>query len=445
MIYRDEKWHKKLLKLHAYRRKSFKNTNPELSLNNNKVSVNSVFANYSLTEKKKLLNSLYLKDKKLALLQKQIQYEESEKLIRGKYLQKVNKEILETNIQKAILGNDSKLSTLYNEKFFIPQEKSNLFISEFVSFLEYFMKRRQFSDKENIKNIIVILQNLFQIQSIDMDFDEIIKRHNHQRDLIKNLTKLKFNSSDVKRVLQNIFIKCDLDIKVKRKRKHLFAVLPQKKRIYIPREVNLSGRRLVEVVSHEIFGHMLRSISGEKTINQDGNSLKLLSSGTADYLLTEEGITTYIEQNIFGQSSKNDIFRLFNFYLRVIAVELAKKLAPIQVYKILVQIAEIKNELFDYTYFNSEKIALKLIKRLYADFPQPEAGLLNPKMSVYLNGNRVVWEYIEKGGSLDNLFLGKVSIDEIKEFSSQGYIKDKNYLNQFLPIDNLQKIIVESL
>ena len=183
--------------------------------------------------------------------------------------------------------------------------------------------------------------------------------------------------------------------------------------------------------------------------------------------MTEEGVTTYIEQNIFGESSKNDMFRLFNFYLRVIAVELAKKLSPIQVYKIIVQIAEIKNELFDYTYFNSEKIALKLIKRLYSDFPQPEAGILNPKMSVYLNflgsdqfktlgilnpkmsvylnGNRVVWEYIEKGGSLDNLFLGKVSIDEIKEFSSQGYIKDKNYLNKFLPIDNLQKIIVESL
>ncbi len=149
---------------------------------------------------------------------------------------------------------------------------------------------------------------------------------------------------------------------------------------------------------HEIGVHYMRYYNGDKT------GLKILRSGTSNYIETEEGLAVYAEEKK-GVASKA---QMFIYAGRVIATYYALRLSFYDVYKMLKEYGFKREDAFAITY---------RAKRNLSDTSKP-GGFT--KDYVYFSGYLKIKRYV-RFHNINNLFIGKIKLEDLKPLKK--YIK----------------------
>ncbi|NDK08749.1 DUF1704 domain-containing protein [Candidatus Gracilibacteria bacterium] len=155
------------------------------------------------------------------------------------------------------------------------------------------------------------------------------------------------------------------------------------------REKELDG-----IIAHEIGVHLVRYLNGKKT------GWNIFENGTANYIVTEEGLAVYNSLKYFPDSyDKNSIYQ--NYYM----IEMAKKLN-------FQELAEIGFKFKGNDYVKVFKTITRFKKGI-KDTQIKNQGAYYSKDKVYLDGYIQVKKWIEAGGNIDKLMLGKIKIEDL--------------------------------
>jgi hypothetical protein len=144
-----------------------------------------------------------------------------------------------------------------------------------------------------------------------------------------------------------------------------------------------------KLIVHEIYGHIFRHANGER------QPLPILAFGTPDYLATEEGITAYLEEQWGFREDASGAAR------HVLASRAALRHG----------FAGAFDEMRPFCASDEKTFQLVLrAKRGVANHSQPGAYL---KDLAYFRGYRIVAQYVKDGGNLFDLYIGKVSVQDL--------------------------------
>jgi hypothetical protein len=168
-------------------------------------------------------------------------------------------------------------------------------------------------------------------------------------------------------------------------------------------DAHFHPRDLRRLVVHEIDVHAIRGVNGAR------QALRCFETGLPGSLLTEEGLAIVAEE-LAGVSTPGVLSRQREV-LR--AVELARTAGIEDVYGSLTRTVGSST---------AWGIALR-IKRGLAD---PHAPGVYAKDTVYLRGRLRVRAWLDAGGDIKDLYVGKVGIDDpVAEWRGQGWVEDR--------------------
>lgn len=376
-------------------------------------------------------------------LKSQIIKKEKNVFIRNYYLEKCDEELARLDILRLKYSGSKNISNTNKEIFKLhqklypipPKEYFELFINEFIHFIHLVKK------SSTLPAIFDVLgtENFYNIQKIDAVQDLHFKISSKPKiDEGKELT-----SDQIKIILEQFLQELNIkNFKVILKDRNVFSVNTLHKHVSIPKARKYNEKRVTEIIFHEICVHVMRSVFGSQNENDKKQRLKLLTIGRTRNLYIEEGIASYFEQHAYSHSSKCDVPNLLEFYVRFILVYLALNFEPNEVHAKL----SILTKFQAYILHQNEEYAQKkqsiLLKRVYRDYRKPGKGVANTKIAQYLYGNRVIWQYIEGGGNIFNLFAGKIHINEIAEIQKMNFAIPETYLGHSdFPREHLRAII----
>lgn len=160
-----------------------------------------------------------------------------------------------------------------------------------------------------------------------------------------------------------------------------------------------TSRDIKRLKVHEIGTHYLRYYNGKNS------GIKILASGTSNYIETEEGLAAVVEE-LTGNSSNAQIFIYAG---RVLATYYAQKLSFYDLFQLLKK----------YNFKNEDAFSLCYrAKRNLCD-TSLKGGFT--KDYVYFSGYFKVKKFIQKN-DINDLFIGKITIDDLQVLKK--YIKN---------------------
>ncbi|MDA9129430.1 flavohemoglobin expression-modulating QEGLA motif protein, partial [Candidatus Gracilibacteria bacterium] len=158
-------------------------------------------------------------------------------------------------------------------------------------------------------------------------------------------------------------------------------------------------REMRSIIAHEIEGHYLRKVNGRKS------EFSILSRGTAGYIETDEGLAIYNQSRFVNQYDR----KYYSIFERYYFIQYALKHS----YKKLVK------HLADF-YDNDYERVFTFMLRVKRGFEDPSKEGVFMKDVVYTNGYFSVTDYIEAGGSLQDLYIGKIHLDDLAIISGNS-------------------------
>jgi hypothetical protein len=210
----------------------------------------------------------------------------------------------------------------------------------------------------------------------------------------------------------------DWEIHINKKSVANASVNPGEKQIII-KSRNFSFKEINTLICHEIETHVFRSANGYL------QKYEILGSiGTPDYLKTEEGIATVMEE--LNGNFNPTRFRFF--CAREIASFLAQTKSFHEIFKILHQQYNLS--------LNNSYLITKRVKRGLDDTSRP-GGFI--KDHVYFEGREMIMNYIKNGRPLNVLFAGKFGIRDLPLLKKE--LKKPVYLPRVLQNPLLQTIL----
>lgn len=197
------------------------------------------------------------------------------------------------------------------------------------------------------------------------------------------------------------------DWKVEYSEKILTTVNPVQKIININKQRKFSKKDIPRLTVHEIGVHVLRAVNG---FSQE---IKLFGLSFPNYISTEEGLASYFEEKT-GNSNTN---MLREYSGRVLAVDSVVRNLTFR-------------ETFDLlkSYGFSDDNAWNLSLRAHRG-----GGYI--KDHIYLEGYLKVKKFVNEGGDLKKLFVGKIGIEDLElvnELLADGVISTAKYLPKFI-------------
>lgn len=198
-------------------------------------------------------------------------------------------------------------------------------------------------------------------------------------------------TSETVKLLKDFLKKSKLNYKIRKKEMAASAgIYPSLRTLYLKKKARFSQKFVKRLIVHEICTHIFRAENGLL------QPLKIFFHGFPNYLITEEGLTSYNEEITGLLDNKT----LKNYAGRVIAVNYSLNHSFTETFKHL-------RQCFD------KDIAFRLTfraKRGLGDLEQPGAYT---KDHIYLRGYYLVKDYIKKGGNLEDLYVGKIGINDL--------------------------------
>lgn len=170
--------------------------------------------------------------------------------------------------------------------------------------------------------------------------------------------------------------------------------------LYMRKGAQVGKKEFRSVIAHEIEGHYLR------TLNARNLPYEILQKWSAWYLSTEEWVAIY-NQNRFLSPNQHKYYSIFEryYFLRYAQKHSFRRLV------------ENMLEYYDSDYSRVFDYILRLKRWMHNC---AKDGIFM-KDVVYLNGFMDVKNYIESGGLLEDLYIWKVSIDDIKDISKHSF------------------------
>jgi len=187
------------------------------------------------------------------------------------------------------------------------------------------------------------------------------------------------------------------------------AVSGPHKEIILKKNQRYTRTFLNRLIVHEVGTHLFRYE------NARSHSLKIFGHGVANYITTEEGLAAYNEMR-FGLLPQS---RLKNYAGRIIAVHVAQTSSFERTFRELKRYFPIKEAL---------KLTMRVKRGL--SHTQVEGGFT--KDAVYLKGYYEVTNYMKRGGTLEDLYVGKISLKETPYVKKLGFKKPKFMPKKFL-------------
>ena len=180
--------------------------------------------------------------------------------------------------------------------------------------------------------------------------------------------------------------------------------------MYMRPNVKFSKERMRRTAAHEIETHILRRENGK------AQPYKIFSEGLANYTSTEEGLAIYNEEQMAERNSKKSFWPA----LYVVAVDQA----------LVGSFRDVFDTIRGYG-FSKERawvISCK-VKRGLADTSKPGSFT---KDWLYLAGKCKIDRYLNQGGDLKKLYLGKIGTEDLSLIEKMPGIKEPKYLPKFL-------------
>lgn len=156
-------------------------------------------------------------------------------------------------------------------------------------------------------------------------------------------------------------------------------------------------RELRSIIAHEIEGHYLRKLNGRQ------QKLSIFSRGTAHYTETEEGIAIYNQSRFISPNDR----KYYSIYERYYFLEYARKHS----YRRLI------SKLAEY-YENEYERVFSYMLRIKRGWKDVSKSGVFMKDTVYVNGYLKVQNFVDNGGSLEDLYMGKISIEDLDEIQN---------------------------
>lgn len=173
-----------------------------------------------------------------------------------------------------------------------------------------------------------------------------------------------------------------------------------KREIKVRPSASFRRQDVPRLVAHEIEVHATRASNGAK------QALSIFSTGLPGSLTTEEGLALYAEEQV-GASSPGTAWRQ-GVVLQ--AVEWARELGFFELHQRIAREAD-------------PGLAWGISERLKRGLADPGAPGVYAKDAVYYQGYRRVTEWIDDGGALALLYVGKVGLaDPVQQWLDQGLI-----------------------
>lgn len=162
-------------------------------------------------------------------------------------------------------------------------------------------------------------------------------------------------------------------------------------------------RDLARLVVHEIDVHAWRTLNGQAQI------LRCFETGLPGSLATEEGLAMQAEQRT-GLASPGVLDRQVEV---VEAIERSRSAGFRAVYDSLLPRV-------------GPGLAWGICLRVKRGLARPELPGVYAKDSVYLRGWKLVGDWLDDGGDVDRLYVGKVSIDDpVDQWLAQGWVQPR--------------------
>lgn len=177
--------------------------------------------------------------------------------------------------------------------------------------------------------------------------------------------------------------------------------------ILLKKGATFRKNRLEALLVHEIGTHVFRFENGKL------QPFRIFERGTAGYLKTEEGLAIWNQNNIgltLGEKFLKPAYQ-------VVAIHLAKKMSFCDLFHFLQDTYDLKDDL-------AWRLCVKA-KRGFSDSAQLGAFT---KDQIYFTGHREVEKFIEKGGKIEDLYMGKIKIDDLKVLKEAKDMKPAKFL-----------------
>lgn len=204
----------------------------------------------------------------------------------------------------------------------------------------------------------------------------------------------------------------------------IFSVRPESKEIMIPQEEYLLGRELTDITmrglaAHEVGVHVRRDVEALQ------QPLLLLQIGLDHYLKGEEGLASYVQQQIEGANE-------FYGFDRYLAASLAVGMDGIS--RDFRAVFSLMNDYFTLRHAEkgidipSFKPAWEVCVRIFRGTTGSTPGAIYTKDIIYLEGNIGIWNLLsDKPEVFESLFLGKFNpllTRHVKSLQTLGIIKE---------------------
>ena len=187
------------------------------------------------------------------------------------------------------------------------------------------------------------------------------------------------------------------------------ALAGKKNTIFVRSGAVFSSERLKATIAHEIGTHILRTENGK------AQPYEIFARGLANYLELEEGLAIYNQGLVLNQNSEKYYWPA----LGLLAVEFADKFGFREVYDFA------RKQGFDEE--RAWKTALK-VKRGLRDTSEP-GGFT--KEHLYFSGWRKIKNFVENGGDVTQLYVGKIKVEDLPLLKELKEIKPAKKLPDF--------------
>ena len=194
--------------------------------------------------------------------------------------------------------------------------------------------------------------------------------------------------------------------RVKQKKEMVSDCVAGKKNTFFIREdVKFTETRLKMVIAHELETHVFTAENGKL------QPYYVFQRGTGGYLTTQEGLAIYNQEKAVDHVTEK---HFWNAAL-VVAIHKAQDGSFREVYECMKELG-----------YNDEKsfqFALKS-KRGLEDTSQPGAFT---KDLIYFRGKRMVETFVEDGGDLKRLYIGKIDLPSLEEIEELPFLVKPRY------------------
>ena len=169
-------------------------------------------------------------------------------------------------------------------------------------------------------------------------------------------------------------------------------------KIFVKSGCKLTKLRLEKIIAHEILTHVITTQNGKK------QPYLIFQDGLANYLETQEGMAIYNEYELLGMESR--YYAASNLISSYIGLEYG--------------FAEAVQKLRELGF--PKKSAMRHIlktKRGLCDTSKP-GGIT--KQSIYTRGALKIEKFIKDGGSMVDLYIGKIDVDKLDQIKQMNFI-----------------------